>query len=106
MISAMTEKDETQNSLFYSAVVSLKKEDECRRFFEELCSPQELETIVQRFEIASMLKSGSNYQEICGSTGASTATVCRVKKAMTAEDGAVRSALERAKRRHPGKSGK
>ena len=39
--------------------------------------------MAQRFEVAYMLRSGITYQEIARQTGASTATISRVNRALT-----------------------
>ena len=65
---------------FYETVLKLKDADECRRFFEDICSPHELRTIEQRFQLLYLLTSGSSYSEIEEETGASSATVSRVNR--------------------------
>ncbi len=66
----------------FSAILKLKNIEECRRFFEDVCTIKELEDISQRLEVASLLSSGKNYQEVCKITGASTATISRVNKCL------------------------
>lgn len=66
----------------FDAVLSLREREECYRFFEDLCTVAELKDLSQRFEVAWRLAAGSTYQEIVGRTGASTATVSRVKRAL------------------------
>lgn len=65
---------------FYETVLKLKDADECRRFFEDICSPHELRTIEQRFQLLYLLTSGSSYSEIEEETGASSATVSRASR--------------------------
>ena len=72
---------ENMNRLF-KAVVSLQNEDECARFFEYICTIHELESMAQRLEVAVLLKEGITYQEISEKTGASTATISRVGRAL------------------------
>ena len=79
----------------YRAVLALKTEQECAGFFEDICSIKELQDISQRLEVALMLFEGKNYQEICELTGASTATISRVKKCLVYGDGGYRTAIER-----------
>lgn len=64
----------------FEAVLKLKNVEDCRRFFEDVCTIKELQDISQRLEVARLLKEGNNYQEVCKQTGASTATICRVNK--------------------------
>ena len=66
----------------FSAILKLGTLDECRKFFEDVCTIKELEAISQRLEVAKMLKDGKNYNEVCKVTGASTATISRVNKCL------------------------
>lgn len=66
----------------FAAVLALRERDECYRFFEDLCTVAELKELSQRFAVAEALARGETYQEIVARTGASTATVSRVKRAL------------------------
>ena len=74
-------KTETVDSLF-DAVLCLKNREECYIFFEDLCTVNELLSLSQRFEVASMLKKHKTYLEIAEKTGASTATISRVNRSL------------------------
>ena len=74
------QNDETD--LLIKAVLSLKNEEDAYRFFEDLCTIPEMAKISQRFDVAVMLRQGENYQEIESLTGASSATISRVKRAL------------------------
>lgn len=65
------------SEVFYETVARLKNADECRLFFEDICSTHELRTIEQRFQLFYLLASGSSYSEIAEQTGASSATISR-----------------------------
>ena len=75
-------KSEEDMQLLYKAVLTLKNEQECAAFFEDLCTPQELSAIAQRLHVANMLSEGSVYNKIVEETGASTATISRVNKTL------------------------
>ncbi len=77
----MAEKDFSK--LLYSAVMTLKSEEECQHLFEDLCTPKEIKSIAQRFAVAKMLSEGSIYNDIVDETGASTATISRVNRTMS-----------------------
>ena len=62
----------------FDAVLSLQNKEECYSFFEDLCTVNELLSLSQRFEVASMLRQHKTYLEIAEKTGASTATISRV----------------------------
>ena len=66
----------------FQAILKLESVEECRSFFEDICTIKELRAISQRLEVAEMLSSGMNYQEISTKTGASTATISRVAKCL------------------------
>ena len=83
----------------YQAVLELKTKEDCASFFEDICTIKELQDIAQRLEVAFMLDEGKNYQEISALTGASTATISRVKKCLVYGSGGYQGALARAKER-------
>ena len=74
-------KDVKMDDLF-KAVLSLKDVEECYKFFEDLCTISELKAMEQRYQVAKMLSEGSVYSEIASATGASTATISRVNRAL------------------------
>ena len=74
-------KTEAVDSLF-DAILSLENKEECYSFFEDLCTVNELLSLSQRFEVASMLKDRKTYLEIAEKTGASTATISRVNRSL------------------------
>lgn len=67
---------------FFSAVLSLKTEQECSDFFEDICTIAELQEMSQRLHVAGLLRQGKTYQEIIKLTGASTATISRINKCL------------------------
>ena len=75
-------KTEAVDALF-DAILCLENREECYRFFEDLCTVNELLSLSQRFEVASMLKDHKTYLEIAEKTGASTATISRVNRSLT-----------------------
>ena len=91
----MQKKTSIQVQKFYQAVLSLQTEAECASFFDDICSIQELEAIIQRFEVARLLAEGKSYIEINQATGASTATICRVSKCLNHGDGGYKTVLAR-----------
>ena len=66
----------------FGAVLKLSSIEDCRKFFEDICTIKEIEAISQRLEVAKMLRGGSGYHEITEKTGASTATISRVNKCL------------------------
>ena len=90
------EKVHTEATLrLFRAILTLRSEDECRLFFDDVCTIKEIQDLSQRLEVASMLSEGKNYQEISRETGASTATICRVNKCLLYGDGGYKTVLDR-----------
>ncbi len=72
--------DETE--LLFDAVLTLESKEDCYRFFEDICTINEMQSIAQRFYIAKMLYEEKTYQEIEDITKASTATISRINKCL------------------------
>ena len=66
----------------YKAILSLSSVEECKQFFEDLCSISELMAMEQRFQVASCLHKGMIYNDILAETGASSATISRVNRSL------------------------
>jgi TrpR-related protein YerC/YecD len=67
----------------YKAILTLENQEECRRFFEDICTVVELKAISQRLNVAKMLAKKCVYSEIVEQTGASTATISRVNRSLS-----------------------
>lgn len=77
-------KTEAVDHLF-DAILTLKDPEECYKFFEDVCTINELLSLSQRYEVAKMLREGKTYLEIAEKTGASTATISRVNRSLIME---------------------
>ena len=66
----------------FDAILCLENKEECYNFFEDLCTVNELLSLSQRFEVATMLRERRTYLEIAEKTGASTATISRVNRSL------------------------
>ncbi|MHB8125668.1 MAG: YerC/YecD family TrpR-related protein [Desulfitobacteriaceae bacterium] len=64
------------------AILVLKNKDECYRFFEDIATIAEIKAMAQRLEVAKLLKENVTYTSIAEATGASTATISRVKRCL------------------------
>ncbi len=82
MMSANPKLKDALTDQLFKAVLLLKDEDECYQFFEDICTISELKALAQRLEVARMLKYGHTYDDIVERTGASTATISRVKRCL------------------------
>ncbi len=67
----------------YDAILKLKSYEECCDFFDDLCTGKELEALEQRVEVAKMLTRNKVYMDIMKETGASSATISRVKRMLS-----------------------
>ncbi len=74
-------KSDSLDRLF-AALAELQSLEEYYRFFEDICTISELQAIAQRLEVAEMLSREETYTTIANKTGASTATISRVKKCL------------------------
>ena len=74
--------DKQSSDALYRAVVSIQNEEECRKFLEDLCTVSELKAMEQRMDVAMLLDRGLIYSEILEKTGASSATISRVRRSM------------------------
>lgn len=74
-------KNENTDELF-KAILTLTTEEECYAFFDDLCTVPEIKAMAQRYAVAKMLNEGEIYNEIVSKTGASTATISRVNRAL------------------------
>lgn len=90
----MNIKNEMLDHLF-QAVLTLNNVEECYKFFEDICTYKELESFAQRLEVAKMLRDKQVYTDIVAQTGASTATISRVNRALKYGEGGYAIALDR-----------
>lgn len=81
----MDKKTEQALSLLYKGTTKIKTEDEAKLFFKTLLTEKETQLIAQRLLVAQMLEENKVYSEIVSETGASSATVSRVKRAVAAD---------------------
>ena len=86
-----------KSDLLYKAIMTLKSEEECYRFFQDLCTISELRSMEQRFEVAMLLSEGMIYTDILDKTGASSATISRVNRSLLGGTGGYESILEKLK---------
>lgn len=79
-MNSKIKNDETD--FLFKAVLQLETMEECYKFFEDLCTVQEIKAMSQRIAVAKMLSDGKVYSEIVKKTGASTATISRVNRSL------------------------
>jgi len=80
-------------ALFLDSLTSLHTVDDVRKLIEDVCTPQEIRTIAQRLAVAKLLREERVYADITKITGASTATISRVRRSMEQSRGGYDLAL-------------
>ena len=86
-----------KNERLYRAILALETEEECYAFFQDLCTIAELRSMEQRYEVATLLSEGMVYSDILERTGASSATISRVNRALLNGSGGYVSVLGKMK---------
>jgi TrpR-related protein YerC/YecD len=81
----------------FQAILSLNDLEECYRFFDDLCTINEIQSLSQRLDVARMLREGNTYHKIEVETGASTATISRVKRCLNFGNDTYEMVLKRIK---------
>ena len=81
----------------FQAVLKLESLEECYKFFGDLCTSTELRSISQRLVVAKMLDDNKVYSDIVAQTGASTATISRVNRALNYGADGYQAVLPRVK---------
>lgn len=93
-------KNPSTDQLF-EAISLLQTPEECYQFFEDICTINEIQSFTQRFQVAQMLRENKVYTEITKETGASTATISRVKRALNYGTDGYDLVMKRLKTVHP-----
>ena len=79
----------------YRAILTMETPTEIRQFLLDLCTPSELEAMVDRWWVANLLTEGHSYRDISELTGVSVTTIGRVARFMDLGEGGYRIALQR-----------
>ncbi|MEK7544658.1 MAG: YerC/YecD family TrpR-related protein [Patescibacteria group bacterium] len=81
--------------LLYEAILKLENVRECKNFFRDLCTLDELKSMAERFAVAKMVDKKIPYRQISEKTGSSTATITRVAQWLHHGEGGYRLMLHR-----------
>ena len=93
----MKTNNNTSAERLYDAVLSLKDRDECRAFFDDICTIREITDMAQRLDTAYLIDEGLSYQAISDRIGVSTATISRVSRCLNYGAGGYRAVIDRSK---------
>jgi TrpR-related protein YerC/YecD len=80
---------------FYDTIESLKDRQEVRLFFKSLLSADEIATLMRRIEVAVLLFSKYNYDEIKAILGVGNNKITSVHKALFQDDSGYKIIVER-----------
>ena len=79
----------------FDAILALKSREECYKFFDDVATMNEIQSLSQRLQVAKMLNEGHTYNEIEKQTKASTATISRVRRCLDYGSGGYEAVLDR-----------
>ena len=81
------------------ALIHLRSKAEARALLSDLCTPAEIHSLAERWQVARLLDGGElTYREIHDAIGVSTTTIVRVARFLRQEDnGGYRRLLDRVK---------
>ena len=88
-------RERQRRRALYDMIVTIGSYEECCDFFDDLCTGKELEALEQRFEVAKMLSQNKVYLDIMKNTGASSATISRVKRMLSDGTGCLREKIRK-----------
>lgn len=81
----------------YQAIATLETKEDCRMFFEDICTIKELQDMSQRLDTAILLSEGLSYQKIRQQVEVSTATIGRVSKCLNYGSGGYKKVINQLK---------
>ena len=84
----------------FEAVISLRTTEECRNFLKDLCTPAELQALVDRWQVVELLQQDLPYRRIHDLTGVSVTTIGRVARCLADGFGGYAAALEHSPDTH------
>ena len=93
-------KQARAEAALFEAIISLESVAECRNFFKDLCTPAELQALVDRWQVVAYLEQGLPYRKIHDLTGVSVTTIGRVARFLTDGFGGYQVAIERTRHSH------
>ena len=83
----------------FDEILKLENEEECEKFFDDLCMINELDAMLQRIKAAKMLLEDKTFQEVIKETNISSATLARVSKCIKYGDGGYASIINKKKKK-------
>ena len=97
-----TESQQIQaEDALFDAIISLRTTSECRNFFKDLCTPAELQALVDRWQVVEFLEQDLPYRKINELTGVSVTTIGRVARFLSDGFGGYQTVIGRTSGRQP-----
>ena len=93
----MSLRRDPQTDELFRSFLELGSVEECYAYFEDLCTVKEVRDMGQRLQVARLMRSGSSYVAAQQATGASSATIGRVKRCLDYGAGGYEMILGRMK---------
>lgn len=81
----------------FDVILSLRDREECRAFFDDVCTIKEITDMAQRLDTAYLIDEGLSYQAISDRIGVSTATISRVSRCLNYGAGGYRTVIDRSR---------
>lgn len=88
--------DKKRLKLLIETVSAIKNPQELADFLQDLCTPAELESLADRWEVAQLIDAGENYRDIAEKTGISTTTITRVGRSLKYGTGGYKKAISKS----------
>lgn len=93
----MTNYNNKSTERLFKAITQLNTEEECRAFFEDICTIKEILDMSQRLDTAILLDKGDSYQKISEKVNISSATISRVNRALSYGSNGYKTAIKKLK---------
>ena len=93
----MSLRHDPQTDALFRSILALTSVEECYAYFEDLCTVKEVRDMGQRLQVAELMRAGSSYLAAQQATGASSATIGRVKRCIDYGAGGYEMILSRIK---------
>ena len=92
----MPHKDkQTAIDELYKTLMKIEDIKDFRNFMDDLCTPGEIESMANRWQVAKLLAKQTTYREVSMMTGVSMATVTRVARFLSQEDSGYKKYLNK-----------
>lgn len=84
----------------FKTISKIRDVNECKKFFRDLLTIQEIKTFAMRWKVANLLEQGYTYSDIEKETGMSSTTIARINRWLEYGEGGYKLMLKRMKKIH------